>query len=140
MSTDDSETDERGDTGDAGEGPTPTPSEDEDVQEAVEGVENEPLRVQDDPGSADEWFARAILATPFVLLLVAAIGGAVLVALGQVTLDVTVAGTIPVRPLVLGFAALLGLSYVLAAAKEWGIRPVKWVAGAARDYRPGDEE
>lgn len=136
MSTDD----ERGDTGDAGNSPTDTASSDENVQEAVEASETDPLRVQDDPGSADEWFARAIIATPFVLLLVGGVVAAVLVSTGQVTLDVTISGTIPVRPLVLGFGVLLGLSYVLAAAKEWGISPVKWVAGAAQNYRPNDEE
>jgi hypothetical protein len=132
MSTDD----ENERTGGAVDWPTDTPRDEENVQGASEDDENGPPRIRDHPGQADEWFARAIIATPFVLLLVGGVATAVLVWTGQVTLDVTVAGTIPVRPLVLGFAALVGGAYVLAAAKEWGIRPVKWVANAARDYDP----
>lgn len=135
MSTDDAQDD----TGDAEDSPTPTPSDSEDVQEAVAASENDPIQVQDDPGPWDEWFARAILITPFVLLLVAALGTAALVMTGAVGFDVTIDGSISIGPLVYGFAALVGLSYVLAAAKEWGIAPVKWIASAAAGYR-NDEE
>jgi hypothetical protein len=134
MSTDDTQDD----TGGPEEGTTPTPSDSEDVQEAVEASENAPTQVQDDPGPWDEWFARAILITPFLVLLVAALGTAVLVMTGAVGFDVTIDGSISIGPLVYGFAALVGLSYVLAAAKEWGIAPVTWVASAAAGYRNDD--
>lgn len=132
--------DENAPAGDAGDATPKVSASDEGVQDAVVATENQPVRVQDDPGSADEWFARGILITPFVLLVVGATAVGVLVWSGQIDLDVTVGGTISIGPLVYGFAALVGVVYVLAAAKEWGIAPVKWVAGAARDYRPNDDK
>jgi hypothetical protein len=132
--------DETTPAGDAGGGTPHASATDEDVEEAVAGTENRRVRVQDDPGSADEWFARGILITPFVILLVGATAVGVLVWSGQIALDVTLNGSISIGPLVYGFAGLVGVVYVLAAAKEWGIAPVKWVAGAARDYRPNDRE
>jgi hypothetical protein len=136
MATDD----DNGVTDASENGPTNTPPSDEDVREAVEGGGDGPVRIEDDPGRADEWFARAIIATPFVLLFVAGVVAGVLVWTGQIGFDVTIDGSISITPLVYGTGGLLALVYLLAAAKEWGVRPVMWVASAARNHRPPENE
>lgn len=107
-------------------------------------MSGEAPEIQDDPGSLDENFARVILILPWLAIL-AVIGAAIgAVFTGMIVIDVTITGSVSAqylvstfaRPLAYGVAAALGLVYVLAAAKEWGIAPIRWITNAARDYQP----
>lgn len=107
-------------------------------------TQDDSVEIQDDPGTVDENFARVVLILPWVAILAALIAGIGAVFTGLVTLDVTITGSVSaqylvttlVRPIAYGLAAALGLVYLLAAAKEWGIAPIRWIANAARDYNP----
>jgi len=105
-------------------------------------------QIQDDPGSADEWIARTILLVPWVTLLLAVVGVISATLTGLITFDVAIEGTLSVqylfntfaKPLYYGLLAIFVGSYVLAAAKEWGIKPIQWLANAAEGYNPRNRQ
>lgn len=129
-----------GDTGDQQTGTSDTSRSEQRTHTGADSPERRPPRIEDDSGTADEWFARLILFSPFLAFILAAIGFTALALTGRLTFDVTIDGTVSITPFVYGIAILVGLSYVLAAAKEWGIAPVAWISSAARDYRPRDDD
>jgi len=107
-------------------------------------MSNTPPTIEDDPGSADEWFARVIIILPFALLLLGGITAAVIVSTGMVTLNYSITGTISIgflvstvlRPVLYVFGGLMGAAYLLAMAKEWGLRPLGWLLEMAANYNP----
>lgn len=93
-------------------------------------------KIKDYPGRWDEYLSGIIVATPFVLLL---LGGAIVATLtvtGHIGIgSVTITGTIPLGTFALGFGALVALTWVLAAMKLFGVKPVTWIASAADSYQ-----
>lgn len=113
--------------------------------------EGEMPEIEDDPGTADEWFARLIIAIPFLILGLASAAFVGLIYTGYIPVNVTIDGTINaqsafntvVRPILLVTAAVMLLAFVLALMKEYGTNPVVWVvervANLARNYNPPEE-
>lgn len=104
--------------------------------------------IEDDKGSWDEWVARVVIVAPFAMLFVAVVTAAGLMATGVIGVNVTIEGSISasnafntvVAPLVLLFGGLLGLTWLLALMKEYGMNPVVWlvqrIGNAAANYNP----
>lgn len=100
--------------------------------------------VQNDPGKADEYFARLIIIAPWALAVAALITLNVAMTMRMLVFDVTITGSVNaqyalntiVKPIAFGLAALLGLAYILATAKEWGLSPIRKLADLAKDYNP----
>lgn len=112
---------------------------------------NEAPEIEDDEGPWDERVARTIILAPFIMLFVAVLTVAGLVATGVIGVNVTIEGSVAastifnrvLAPLSLLFGGLLGLTWLLALMKEYGVNPVMWVvqriANLARDYNPNQE-
>jgi len=103
-----------------------------------------PPTIQDDSGRADEWFARFIIIAPWLLGAVTIVTTYGLAAMGMVTFDVVITGSLSiqyllnvlVKPLVWVGGGLITLVYLLAIAKEWGLAPIAWIGKAAKNYNP----
>jgi len=98
----------------------------------------EPPDIKDQQGPWDEIVNRIILLTPFVILLA---GTGYLIYTGSISVgQVTISGTIPVRPIALGVGVLLGFTWLLALAKFYGLAPVTWLGeklhNIAKNYNP----
>ena len=106
-----------------------------------ENAIEEPPEMKDHEGNWDEYLAGAILLVPFLLTLVGVIVMAFLVMTGVVQTDITIAGEVEpmtlLKPISYVSAGGLAGTYVLAAAKVFGIKPVTWLANAADSYRKG---
>lgn len=88
-------------------------------------------------GPWDEVVNRAILLAPWVGAIVF-LGW--LMYTGSLATDLRVQGTVSAAPLVYGAGALVGLTYLLALMKFYGASPVVWVANAAANYNPEEED
>ena len=100
--------------------------------------------VQDDPGRVDEYFARAIIIAPWAIAVVALLALNTAMAMSMLTFNITITGQASatyvintiVKPLAFGFGALIGLAYLLAITKEWGLKPIKTLLNMAENYNP----
>ena len=113
--------------------------------------EDEVPEIQNDPGSGDEWTARAVILAPFAILTIASLSFIGLIVAGYIPVNVTIEGTIGaqgafntvVRPILLASAAVMVLAFVLALMKEYGTNPVTYlierVANIAKNYNPPEE-
>lgn len=91
------------------------------------------MKIKEHEGKWDEALAAFIILSPFLTTIGFLVFG---ISTGMITVgDVTVTGNIPIQPLVYGMSGLLGLTYFLALAKVFGIKPIKWIANTARNYK-----
>jgi hypothetical protein len=91
--------------------------------------------IKDHRGRWDEYLAGFIVVAPFILLLVGGLVLAALILTGEIDIgNITLGGTIPVGIISLGVAGMVGLTWLLAVMKIFGIAPVAWIANAANDY------
>jgi len=99
----------------------------EDIPDDPAGDPEDAPEIKDQPGPWDEIVNRTILIAPWVAI---AAVGIYLVATGSISTDITVGGTIPVRPFAYLAAGVIGLTYFLAVAKFYGLKPLAWVINA----------